>query len=155
MTRLQLNIFGESTDVLRSRINVAAVQLLSPGLLVFHGIFLFLGIRAYMVHNHLKFFYLSFVPILVVDAAIGIYFYHLVIKTRGFLRREYNIPKSILFEDAVVSFFCTCCTLAQMGRHTADYDTYAARACTKTGLSDHIEVKLPGDMSNDEIGLKV
>lgn len=71
------------------------------------------------------------------------------------MRREYSVPKGILFEDTILSLFCTPCVLAQMGRHTADYDTYAARACTKTGLSDHIEVKLPGDVSNDEIGLKV
>ena len=155
MTRLQLNSFGEGTDVLRSRINVSAIQIISPVLLAFHGIFLFLSVRAYFVHNHLKFFFFSFVPILAVDIIIWVYFYHLLLKTRKKLRREYSIPRGLLFEDAILSLFCTCCALAQMGRHTADYDTYAAQACTKTGLSEHIEVKLPGDVSNNEIGLKV
>ena len=35
--------------------------------------------------------------------------------------------------------------MAQMGRHTADYDTYRAACCTDTGLPNHVEVKLPSD----------
>jgi Cys-rich protein (TIGR01571 family) len=57
-------------------------------------------------------------------------------KTREFIRNKYSIPEQNCAgcEDCCCSFWCSCCTIAQMARHTADYDTYRAAACTETGL---------------------
>lgn len=59
-------------------------------------------------------------------------------RTRRILRRRYRIPEQHLecgVEDAVVTATCHLCSVAQMARHTADYDTYEAHCCTATGLS--------------------
>lgn len=66
--------------------------------------------------------------------AIGIII--LVCKTRRRIRDRYNIPEQSCrgCEDCCCAYWCTCCTVAQMARHTADYDTYAARCCSETGL---------------------
>ena len=37
-------------------------------------------------------------------------------------------------------FWCSCCTVAQMARHTADYETYAARCCSDTGLPPNVQL---------------
>jgi len=77
----------------------------------------------------------------------------LMMRTRHYLRSRYHIPKSVDClanystsgcghrvdcEDCVCSFFCQCCVVSQMMRHTADYDTYAAKYCTPTGLASHV-----------------
>ncbi|KAL3756088.1 hypothetical protein ACHAWU_009390 [Discostella pseudostelligera] len=60
-----------------------------------------------------------------------------VARTRWRIRSKYSIPEKNCrgCEDCCCAFWCTCCTLSQMARHTADYETYAARCCSETGLS--------------------
>jgi Cys-rich protein (TIGR01571 family) len=57
-------------------------------------------------------------------------------KTRQSVRHQYSIPEErcVGCEDICCSFFCTCCTLAQMSRHTGEYESYPATCCTQTGL---------------------
>ena len=85
---------------------------------------------------------LSFgIPVLLVDAMVVCLFYFLLIKTRKIVRENYGIPEGKQCpgnEDALVSIFCTSCTVSQMGRHTADYTTYRGHCCTQTGLPDHV-----------------
>ncbi len=61
----------------------------------------------------------------------------IVTRTRKRIRSKYSIPAKNFgeYEDFCCSLWCTCCTLSQMARHTADYETYAARCCSETGLS--------------------
>lgn len=60
----------------------------------------------------------------------------LIAKTRRRIRQRYNIPAGCCGEcdDCCTSFWCTCCAISQMARHTADYGTYAGRCCSETGL---------------------
>jgi len=57
-------------------------------------------------------------------------------KTRRTVRQKYSIPEERCegFEDLYCSIFCSCCTVAQIARHTGDYDTNQAMCCTSTGL---------------------
>lgn len=57
-------------------------------------------------------------------------------RTRQHVREQYSIPEErcVGCEDVCCSMFCTCCTLAQMSRHTGEYETYNASCITKTGL---------------------
>lgn len=59
-------------------------------------------------------------------------------KTRAHIRRTYGIPETTCrgCEDCCCSFFCGCCTVAQMARHTTDYRTYKAACCNRTGMAD-------------------
>jgi Cys-rich protein (TIGR01571 family) len=61
----------------------------------------------------------------------------ITIKTRYYIRNKYAIRAQDCgesLEDCCCSFWCHGCTICQMARHTADYDTYSARCCSSTGL---------------------
>ena len=87
------------------------------------------------------------IPLLALDLSLFFYIVFLTMRARKEIRREFNIPalRCGRYEDFCISFWFLSCTMAQMGRHTADYDTYRAACCTDTGLPNHVEVKLPSD----------
>ena len=60
----------------------------------------------------------------------------ITIRTRAAIRSRYAIPETncVGCEDLCCSLFCCGCTICQMARHTADYDTYPSSCCTETGL---------------------
>eukprot|EP00571_Detonula_confervacea_P012178 CAMPEP_0172296826 /NCGR_PEP_ID=MMETSP1058-20130122/22_1 /TAXON_ID=83371 /ORGANISM="Detonula confervacea, Strain CCMP 353" /LENGTH=263 /DNA_ID=CAMNT_0013005887 /DNA_START=174 /DNA_END=965 /DNA_ORIENTATION=+ len=62
-----------------------------------------------------------------------------VAKTRQRIRQTYGIPEQSCggCEDCCCAYWCTCCTISQMARHTADYETYAGQCCSDTGLPPH------------------
>lgn len=61
----------------------------------------------------------------------------LTMRLRSFVRSKYNIPEKTCngCEDCCCSFWCSACTLCQIGRHTADYNKYPAGCCTENGLT--------------------
>lgn len=63
----------------------------------------------------------------------------LIIKTRNHIRSKYSIPEQNCrgCEDICCAFWCSCCTVAQMSRHTADYETYTGLCCSETGQGRH------------------
>jgi Cys-rich protein (TIGR01571 family) len=74
---------------------------------------------------------------------LGFFVYVLIarIRTRAYIRNKYAIPETYCSgcDDCCMSFWCGCCTTAQMLRHTADYDTNSADCCSETGLSQQEE----------------
>jgi Cys-rich protein (TIGR01571 family) len=73
----------------------------------------------------------------VLNIAFGVFGVFVVARTRGRIRSRYGIPerRCIGCEDCCRAFWCACCTVSQMARHTADYENYAALCCGETGLS--------------------
>lgn len=65
----------------------------------------------------------------------GIWSLYSLCKTRRSVRMQYSIPEEHCAgcEDLCCSFFCTCCTLSQMARHTGEYETYPGVCCSTTG----------------------
>eukprot|EP00584_Thalassiosira_punctigera_P001777 CAMPEP_0172541746 /NCGR_PEP_ID=MMETSP1067-20121228/12510_1 /TAXON_ID=265564 ORGANISM="Thalassiosira punctigera, Strain Tpunct2005C2" /NCGR_SAMPLE_ID=MMETSP1067 /ASSEMBLY_ACC=CAM_ASM_000444 /LENGTH=295 /DNA_ID=CAMNT_0013327849 /DNA_START=78 /DNA_END=965 /DNA_ORIENTATION=- len=63
----------------------------------------------------------------------------LICQTRQLLRARYDIPEQSCqgCEDCCCAYWCSCCTVAQMARHTADYETYVGVCCSDTGLPPH------------------
>eukprot|EP00571_Detonula_confervacea_P003950 CAMPEP_0172325708 /NCGR_PEP_ID=MMETSP1058-20130122/54564_1 /TAXON_ID=83371 /ORGANISM="Detonula confervacea, Strain CCMP 353" /LENGTH=292 /DNA_ID=CAMNT_0013042307 /DNA_START=26 /DNA_END=904 /DNA_ORIENTATION=+ len=63
----------------------------------------------------------------------------LVAKVRKQVRSKYSIPEQNCkgCEDCCCALWCNCCTLSQMARHTADYESYAALCCSETGMPPH------------------
>lgn len=53
---------------------------------------------------------------------------------RRAVRGKYKIPGNCL-ADCCCAFWCRCCVVGQMLRHTTDYDVYPSRVCSPTGLS--------------------
>jgi Cys-rich protein (TIGR01571 family) len=74
------------------------------------------------------------------EIMFGIYLVVMIIRTRSLIREKYSIREEncVGCEDCCCAVFCNCCVVAQMARHTADYDTYPAACCTKTGLPSHV-----------------
>jgi Cys-rich protein (TIGR01571 family) len=60
-----------------------------------------------------------------------------LMKTRENMRAKYSIPeeKCIGCEDVCCSMWCSCCVVAQMARHTGEYETYKGSACSETGMA--------------------
>ncbi|KAL7561050.1 hypothetical protein ACA910_011886 [Epithemia clementina (nom. ined.)] len=58
---------------------------------------------------------------------------------RRHIRSKYAIPEGGHClpgcEDCCCSLWCPCFTVAQLMRHTADYNVYGARCCSDTGVS--------------------
>mmetsp|Transcript_32830 Transcript_32830/g.53614 ORF Transcript_32830/g.53614 Transcript_32830/m.53614 type:complete len:205 (+) Transcript_32830:212-826(+) len=74
------------------------------------------------------------------NLSLTIFLVFLVAKTRKHIRSKYSIPEQSChgIEDFCCAFWCNCCTVAQMARHTADYETYAALCCSETGQPHHV-----------------
>lgn len=66
----------------------------------------------------------------------SLYFLVILIKVRAAVRRRYAIPEQRChgMEDCCCAFFCSCCTVAQVARQTADYDERRAVCCSENGL---------------------
>ena len=82
---------------------------------------------------------LVFLKVLI-RTAFAFYVLFATLKTRIYIRRKDNIPEEHCrgVEDCCISYWCTCCVIAQMARHTADYGIYGASCCTETGLVDYV-----------------
>ena len=72
-----------------------------------------------------------------VATAMGLFVLIVVFRTRMYVRNRYGIPEETCngCEDCCCAFWCTTCTVCQMLRHTADYNTYPAGCCTEDGLT--------------------
>jgi Cys-rich protein (TIGR01571 family) len=148
MARIQLSDTMDPIYTIRSRTRACRhvlFALLLVAVHVFYGSYLLLAgpdDDAIMIATF---------PLVGLDVLILVYFLCMVIKTRKTVRREYDIPELRCHghEDCCMAVFCTCCTISQMGRHTADYETYRSYCCTDTGLANHVEVKLPCEYLND------
>lgn len=66
-------------------------------------------------------------------------------KMRRNVRSEFSIPEQncVGCEDCMCAVFCGCCSVAQIARHTGDYETYSAMWCTETGLPNHAPFAAP------------
>lgn len=63
----------------------------------------------------------------------------LITKTRQHIRSKYHIPEQQCHncEDCCCAWWCGCCTVSQMARHTGDYEAYQAMCCSETGMPPH------------------
>ncbi len=69
--------------------------------------------------------------------AASVFLWIIMTQVRKLVREKYDIPEQscIGCEDLCCSFWCTCCTISQLARQTADYDTEEARFFTDDGLA--------------------
>ena len=68
--------------------------------------------------------------------AVGVFSIYVVIKTRRHIRKRSGILETSCqgCEDCCCATFCQCCTVIQMARQTAEYETYAGQCFSETGL---------------------
>lgn len=79
-----------------------------------------------------------------INGAFGLYTVIVLMKLRKAVRTRYHIPEQNCpgMEDFCCSFWCTCCTVAQLARHTANYEDRRAIYCSKTGLPERAPVMI-------------
>jgi hypothetical protein len=87
---------------------------------------------------------IPFVPALLlflcqlVQFLLGLFCLVAVILIRRHVRKVYKIPACHdVLEDAFCACCCQSCTICQLARHTADYNTVDAELCSETGLAPH------------------
>ena len=71
--------------------------------------------------------------------SFSLYTVYLLTRLRRVVRKRYEIPlqrpsSPPLLEDVCLSFWCSCCTVAQVARQTCDYEQQRPACCSKTGL---------------------
>lgn len=59
----------------------------------------------------------------------------IIMKLRPILRQKYQIEGGSALCDCCAAFWCQCCTVMQMNTHTAEFDKYDSKCCTKDGLA--------------------
>jgi Cys-rich protein (TIGR01571 family) len=76
-----------------------------------------------------------------------IYLWYLLLEVRKHIRDRDRIPADHgLIGDAIKSFFCTCCTISQLARQTANYDVANASFCTQDGVVLNQAHTIDGDV---------
>lgn len=146
MARMRLSALDDKASV-RSRIKVQTIIFFSFGFILLNT--LLISIMAKTPNVPAKVF--AAVVFVLFCTPVLLFCLHLIIRTRQSIRKAYEIPEGQLegCEDLLVSVWCSCCTIGQMMRHTADYDTFRALWLSDTGLPSHIEICPPG--YDDEI----
>ena len=149
MARIQLTSTGDRLVTLQSRSRMSSYVCFALLLVILNAVYAGYFLVAEPEGEAIL---IATLPLAGLDIGAFAYFIFMVATTRRLLRKEYSIPELRCrgCEDCCMSVFCTCCTIAQMGRHTADYETYRAYCCTDTGLASHIEVKLPCENETDQ-----
>ena len=71
-----------------------------------------------------------------VSLIYGIFFLVIMTIVRKIVREKYQIPEQrcIGCEDFCCAFWCSCCTVSQLARQTADYDVNDGAFFTNDGL---------------------
>ena len=137
MTRMNLKISGEPVTTGRA-FSVAFGVIITVCFLCMNVLLLTLPINSPFINY---FFLVSF------DLICFIFFTVILSRVRKNVRIKYSIPESGTcapdWEDLCCSLLCTFCTLTQLLRHTADYDTYRALCCSANGLPTHVKLPLP------------
>jgi Cys-rich protein (TIGR01571 family) len=76
-----------------------------------------------------------------------IYVWYLLVKVRKHIRDRDRIPADHgVFGDACKSYFCTCCSVSQLARQTANYDVANASFFTQDGLVLNHAHTIDGDV---------
>jgi Cys-rich protein (TIGR01571 family) len=69
--------------------------------------------------------------VIVFSVVFSMYICMVACRTRGRIRKKYDIPDSCGgCGDCCSTYWCLCCTVGQMARHTNDYEDYPVGCCS-------------------------
>ena len=138
-TRINISRYGEQMASPHKRLRIKTVLLLSCAYYVLD--FLLICTMIWTPNVAARVF--SVIVFCLFNFPVAFAFCHVVSKSRKQVRVGYNIPETSCegCEDTLVSVLCTPCTIAQMMRQTADYDTYRAIWFSESGLPNHATAK--------------
>mmetsp|Transcript_8588 Transcript_8588/g.14289 ORF Transcript_8588/g.14289 Transcript_8588/m.14289 type:complete len:257 (-) Transcript_8588:123-893(-) len=131
MMRLQLTWLGEPGPLISTK-NTFLICLVLVFMYILYSTMLEIYSLPYDVNT-----VPTFIPVLrsVGSVLFSVWALYSLCKTRMNTRARYSIPETRCpgCEDCLCAFFCTCCTVAQLARHTGDYNRYGGVCCTQTG----------------------
>jgi len=140
MSRVGLNAFGEPTTAQLARNTAYRVFSIVATIFVVRK-----AIRAsFPTEEYCPYGYDSFCVVRFVDPSVAflsnaiqwllkLYIVIIICKTRSAIRKKSDIAGDGC-EDCFYASFCSFCTIGQMARHTADYDTQNDDCCSFNGL---------------------
>jgi Cys-rich protein (TIGR01571 family) len=73
------------------------------------------------------------IPFFLIFIAFSVYFWVLLIRLRGNMRHQFEIPGSCCGDFCTI-YCCGICSTIQMARHTHDEKDYKYQCCNTTGL---------------------
>ena len=146
MTRTGLNWQGQSANRLLSSLSCANMAVFLTFWLSMNASAALMLRVAWQRGMEIKVEYWA--ALIIFNVFVLLYMINLTRKVRGSIRNKYQIPEEHCIEcsptgnceDCMCATFCMPCAICQMGRHTADFDTYRATCCTKTGLPRQVEL---------------
>jgi hypothetical protein len=105
----------------------------------------FLALAFLVGHPNLWIILACLIPLGLIDIFLLYHFFKLALKTRRELKHRFHITQDGFKgrTEAWMVFFCSCCAISQMGRHTADYSIFREDALSATGLPSHLETLVP------------
>mmetsp|Transcript_7920 Transcript_7920/g.11426 ORF Transcript_7920/g.11426 Transcript_7920/m.11426 type:complete len:258 (+) Transcript_7920:155-928(+) len=134
MTRMNLTWLGEPGPVLSTKTTFKVVVAIVVSYIVFSQAL------AYAALPYDPEYVPSYIAILrgIGATLFSVWSLYSLCKTRENVRAMYTIKEEqcVGCEDLCCSFWCSCCTVAQLARHTGDYETYQGACCTESGLPD-------------------
>lgn len=140
MHRLKLTWLGGEGSVAQTTATFRILLMITIAYHIFDQIFKYLPLAFIDDYGQPTDGYINVVVIrIAVILLFAIFTMFLVCKTRRRIRERYSIPEQNCkgCEDCCCAYWCACCTVAQMARHTADYETYAGLCCSETGMPPH------------------
>mmetsp|Transcript_57336 Transcript_57336/g.121661 ORF Transcript_57336/g.121661 Transcript_57336/m.121661 type:complete len:712 (-) Transcript_57336:221-2356(-) len=140
MTRTGLDWQGDPANKLVSSLSCANMTVLLTFWLAMNASFAFMLRVAWERGRLIGYEYYAVLALF--NLFVLLYMVNLTRKVRESIRNKYQIPEEtcVGLEDCLCATFCMPCAICQMGRHTADFDTYRATCCTKTGLPRQVEL---------------
>jgi len=133
MQRLRLNWLGEGGEDESAKISFKIVLTLVICYTVF-TVSLELAEAAQYYYN-----IPAYIPSLKFIGGVLFTIYSIIalMRVRESVRAKYSIPETRFAgcEDAVYSAACSCCVVAQIARHTGEYETYKGSFFSDTGMA--------------------
>lgn len=131
MQRMQLTWLGEPGPLIRTKNSFKVVLVLVISYFVY-SLALAFATLPYSVDNVPG--YLSTLK-LIGSILFSLWALYSLCRTRESIRARYSITEQRCAgcEDLCCALWCSCCTVAQLARHTGEYETYPATCCTQTG----------------------
>lgn len=123
LQRLKLNFYGVKTGDDQYK-NSCMILTIAYGVAILLGLILAIATGAGIL----------------VSYVFGIFMIVVLTITRSYMRNLYSIPGQMcgdgLLDDCCYSYWCTCCTILQLARHTHDEKVYMYKFDSKTGLAE-------------------
>jgi Cys-rich protein (TIGR01571 family) len=131
MSRMQLTWLGEPGPISKTRQAFLVVLILTVSYYIYSSALEFAAMPYDIGQEPEIFSYLRLGGTIL----FTIWSVYALCRTRQSVRTRYQIPEQCCTgcEDLCCSIWCTCCTTAQLMRHTGEYETYPGVCCSVTG----------------------